>query len=87
MKQKNKKILIVNTNRYRHPPVLPLGIEYLVHSLSRHSFEVEILDLCFSDAPLKGLAYAINDIQPDAVCMTIRNLDSALFPGTDYFLP
>ena len=87
MKSRKRKILFVNPNRYVNPPVIPLGIEYLTHSLESHGFEVAVLDLSFSGDPFFDLESSIRDIQPDAICMTIRNVDSVLYPDTDYFLP
>ncbi len=83
----NNRILLINTNRYMDPPVIPLGIEYLVNSLMNQSFEVEVLDLCFAGNPIRDIEQSIKDFQPGAVCMSIRNVDSVLYPGTDYFLP
>jgi len=87
MKRKKRKILFVNPNRYVNPPVIPLGIEYLTHSLESHGFEVAVLDLSFSGDPFFDLESSIRDIQPHAICMTVRNVDSVLYPETDYFLP
>lgn len=87
MKSRNRKILFVNPNRYMNPPVIPLAIEYLTHSLKNHGFEVEVLDLCFSGDPRIDMDKAVMEVQPDAVCMTIRNVDSVLYPDTDFFLP
>lgn len=82
-----RKILFINPNRYAHPPVIPLALEYLVHALRRHEFEVRILDLCFSTDPQHDLTESVRDFNPDAFCLSIRNVDSVLFPDTEFFLP
>ncbi len=87
MKRRYQKILLVNPNRYREPPVIPLGLEYLAHALRELHFSVRLLDLCFSDQPLADLTAEIQKFGPDAICMTVRNVDSVLYPDTDYFLP
>lgn len=83
----NNKFLLVNPNRYTSPPVIPIGIEYLAHSCHKHGMETEVLDLCFSENPDDELRKALSDIRPDAVCFSVRNHDSVLYPDTEYFLP
>ncbi|GAB4387426.1 MAG: B12-binding domain-containing radical SAM protein [Thermodesulfovibrionales bacterium] len=80
-------VLLVNPNRYRNPPVVPVGLEYIAHALREHGFEPRAVDLCFSEGPREELEAAIRDIGPMAVCFTVRNVDSVLYPGTEYFLP
>lgn len=87
MKPSGTRILLVNPNRYRFPPVPPLGLEYLACALQEKSFEVEILDLCFAQEPAGELETAVVSFAPHAVGLTIRNLDSVLYPDTEYFLP
>jgi hypothetical protein len=82
-----RKVLFVNTNRYRIPPVIPLGVEYLARSLRREGFEVLVLDLCFSDSPETDITGAIDDFAPEAVCLSVRNVDTVLWPDPEYFLP
>ncbi|NOY54196.1 MAG: radical SAM protein [Deltaproteobacteria bacterium] len=87
MELSGTRILLINPNRYRFPPVIPLGLEYLAHALRKHSFEVRVLDLCFSTDPLRKLENKVRSYAPGVVGVTIRNLDSALYPDTEYFLP
>ena len=87
MKRRYQRILLVNPNRYREPPVIPLGLEYLAHALRQRHFSVRLLDLCFTDHPLDDLTTEVQRFGPDAVCLSIRNVDSVLYPHTDYFLP
>lgn len=83
----NKKILLINPNRYSAPPVIPVGIEYLDHSLRQHSFVTETLDLCFAENPASEIENKVSDFLPDAIGLSIRNIDSALYPDNEYFLP
>ncbi len=87
MKPSGTRILLVNPNRYHHPPVIPLALEYLAHALQRESFDVEVLDLCFAEDPFGALEKTIDTFAPHAVGLTIRNVDSVLYPNPDYFLP
>ncbi|MEJ2323312.1 MAG: cobalamin-dependent protein [Nitrospirota bacterium] len=82
-----RKVLFISTNRYRFPPVIPLGVEYLASSLRREGFEVQVLDLCFSESPKSDIARAVSDFAPEAICLSIRNVDTVLWPETEYFLP
>ena len=82
-----KKVLLINPNQYTHPPVIPIGLEYISHALREAGHEPIMLDLCFEDAPLTRVKEKTFSIEPDAVCITIRNLDSVLYPDTEYFLP
>ncbi len=80
------KILLVNTNRYRTPPVAPLALEYLASALSRTGHEYRILDLCFTEDPIAELAGEIADYRPDAAGLTIRNIDTVLASNNVFFL-
>ena len=80
------KILLINPNRYRTPPVPPLGLEYLENALRETRHECRILDLCFSDNPLLALEEEINDFNPDVAGMTVRNIDTVLFHNNVFFL-
>jgi radical SAM superfamily enzyme YgiQ (UPF0313 family) len=81
------KILLVNPNRFKSPPVIPIGLEYLRTALEKHNHEVEILDLCFSDTPEKDLDTILNTNAFDIVGLTIRNIDSAIYFNNQFFLP
>ncbi len=87
MKTQKRRVLLVNPNRYRQPPVVPLGLEYLAHAVQQKAFEVSVVDLCFSEDPHRDLAEAVRDFAPHAVGLTIRNIDSVLYPDTEFFLP
>ena len=79
-------ILLVNPNRFQNPPVIPIGLEYLVIALEKHNHNVEILDLCFSDTPEKDLDRILNKKSFDLVGLTIRNIDSAIYFNNQFFL-
>jgi radical SAM superfamily enzyme YgiQ (UPF0313 family) len=79
-------VLLVNPNRYKSPPVPPIGLEYLAASLESKGHRVEIADLCFSESPLKDVDHAILSFRPDVVGVTVRNVDSVLFHTNEFFL-
>lgn len=84
---KRVRALFFNPNRYQHPPVIPLGVEYLSDALRGLTFETSYIDLCFSDDPFADLTGRILDFRPDVICATVRNIDTALLLNNEYFLP
>ncbi|MBN1576187.1 MAG: cobalamin-dependent protein [Chitinispirillaceae bacterium] len=81
------KILFINTNRYHFPPVVSLGIEYLAGELSKTRHRFEVCDLCFSSDVNNDIETAIKRFDPDAVGITLRQIDTVLFQNNEYFLP
>ncbi len=43
------KVLLVNPNRYKSPPVPPIGLECIAACLEEKRHEAEIIDACFSE--------------------------------------
>lgn len=84
---RQKRVLLINPNRFLYPPVIPLGIEYLGYSLRGKYFDVNILDLCFSQDPMKDIEKTLKVYNPDFICIAIRNIDSALYPNSEFYLP
>ncbi len=80
------KVLLVNPNRYKSPPVPPIGLEYMAASLDGNGHKVEILDLCFSEDPRKDIDNAVRSFKPDVAGITVRNVDSVLYHTNEFFL-
>jgi hypothetical protein len=80
------KVLLINPNRYKSPPVPPIGLEYLAASLEEKKHAVEIVDLCFSDDPFKDVDAAVSSFRPDAAGITLRNVDTVLYHTNEFFL-
>jgi len=80
------KILLINPNRYRTPPVPPLGLEYLENALSYTQHECRICDLCFSADPLAVLQSEIDRFTPDVAGVTVRNIDTVIASNNVFFL-
>jgi len=71
------RALLVSVNRFSLPyPVFPLGLDYVAEGARPH--EVRILDLCATPqgAEAAAIADAIAVFAPDAVGISIRNIDS-----------
>jgi len=80
------KILLINPNQYRTPPVPPLALEYLYSTLRDSPYECRILDLCFSDDPISSLVEEIHNFNPDIAGLTIRNIDTCIYQNNIFFL-
>ncbi len=80
------RIALINPNRLRKPPVIPVGLEYLAHALRRAGHEATVLDLCFVDDLPSAMDGFLSDLRPDAVFLSIRNVDSAVRPEGSFYL-
>lgn len=82
------KLLLVSANRERTPyPVFPLGLAFLAGPLRQAGHTLTVLDLCFETDPLLALDAALLREKPDAVIISLRNLDNVTWPDTRSYLP
>jgi hypothetical protein len=73
------RILLISSNRLRFPyPVYPLGLDYVAGALAAARHETRILDLCpLDDAAVKpAVVAAVRDFAPEAIGISIRNIDN-----------
>ena len=77
MKLTMAKVLLINSNRFRHPwPVIPFGLCYIATVLeSTGNHIVRFLDLCFSEDCEADIRNSIRDFVPDVIGISIRNID------------
>ncbi|HEY6007376.1 MAG TPA: lipid biosynthesis B12-binding/radical SAM protein [Geobacteraceae bacterium] len=81
------KILLVSANRERSPyPVFPIGLAYLAGPLAAAGHTLSAIDLCFAPEPLSAMDQALADVAPEAVVVSLRNLDNVTWPGTRSYL-
>ncbi|MFX1350223.1 MAG: B12-binding domain-containing radical SAM protein [Promethearchaeota archaeon] len=80
-------ILLVNPNRFKDPPVIPIGLEYIASALEKYNYNVDILDLCFCEIQEDKLSNALDKISYDIVGFSIRNIDSLGYFNNEFFLP
>jgi len=80
------KVALVNTNRYLHPPVVPVGLEYLVEPLEQAGHPVEVLDLAFAEDPVGELVRFLDAARPDVTGLSVRNVDTGAFVTSLFFL-
>jgi len=72
------KVLLVSANQTGFPyPVYPLGLDHVAGAISP-PHEVRILDLCPvpEDGVAEAIAGEIREFAPDAVGLSIRNIDN-----------
>ncbi len=80
------KVLLINPNRYKSPPVPPIGLEYIASSLSGKGHTVEITDLCFAEDWRQYIDRSVEDMKPDIAGVTVRNVDTVLYHTNEFFL-
>jgi radical SAM superfamily enzyme YgiQ (UPF0313 family) len=80
------RILLINPNTYKSPPVLPIGLEYLSSALKKNKYHCDILDLTFIKKPLKKINDTLSNETYNIIGFSIRNIDSCLFFNNEFFL-
>jgi hypothetical protein len=83
---KNVDVLLINPNRFHSPPVPPIGLEYVAATIEHGGHRAKIVDLCFSENIDGDLDNALNGFNPDVVGISVRNVDSVLFPRNEFYL-
>ena len=81
------RILLINPNNMKSPPVIPIGLEYLATALEKHNHDVNIFDLCFVSSPISELKNILEKETYDILGFTIRNVDSCIYFNNEYYLP
>lgn len=80
------RVLLISANTEKLPdPVFPIGAAYMAAVAERHGHSVETLDLCFMGSIRPALDECIRCVEPQAVGISLRNLDSSSYPqNTSY---
>jgi radical SAM superfamily enzyme YgiQ (UPF0313 family) len=82
-----RRILLVAANSERLPdPVYPLGAATVATALRSAGHAVTTLDLCFETDRPGALERALEQVQPEILALSLRNLDSSSFPDTRSFV-
>ena len=75
------KVLLISANRERSPyPVFPIGLAYLTAPLAAAGHHLDALDLCFAADPGRAVREALDRCAPQAVVISIRNIDNVAWP-------
>lgn len=80
------KVALVNPNRLRNPPVIPIGLEYVAHAVRQAGHEAAILDLCFADDANAAVDAFLSACRPEVAFLSIRNVDSVIRAEDQFFL-
>ena len=81
------RVLLVSANREHIPdPIFPLGLAYVAAATRQAGHDVAAADLCFGRRPLETLRRTIRTFRPDAVGLSLRNVDNAAWPRTTDYL-
>lgn len=81
------KLLLVSANRERSPyPVFPIGLAYLAGPLAAAGHDLRVIDLCFTSDPVAEVSATLYNFSPDAIIISIRNLDNVTWPGSRFYL-
>jgi len=79
-------LTLINTNRMV-PPIGPIALDYIGASAGEAGIDVEIVDLCLTDDPLKMLQEHFAAHSPQLVGISFRNTDDCFWPGAQWFVP
>jgi radical SAM superfamily enzyme YgiQ (UPF0313 family) len=81
------KLLLISANRERDPyPVFPIGLACLAGPLSAAGHLLTVLDLCFETDPQMAISSVLSEFKPDAVIISLRNIDNVTWPATRSYL-
>jgi radical SAM superfamily enzyme YgiQ (UPF0313 family) len=82
------RVLLVSANQERSPdPVAPLGAAYVATATAAAGHEVRVVDLCFVSDVAATLSAAIAELEPEAIGISLRNVDNCAYPATVDYLP
>jgi len=80
-------ILLISTNRNSLPmPVMPIGACIVAEAAERAGHVVRFLDLMFIRDPHAAIAAALDSFVPDAVAISLRNIDNNDMRGTRFLM-
>ena len=80
-------LLLISANRERDPyPVFPIGLACLAGPLAAAGHVLTLLDLCFEPDPPLAISSALTEYKPDAVIISLRNLDNVTWPDSRSYL-
>jgi tryptophan 2-C-methyltransferase len=82
----NNKVLLINSNLMK-PAVSPIGLDYIGSITIRNGFNVELLDLNFSENIEYDIRKKLTNNSFLAIGLNIRNTDDCYYLSQDFFLP
>jgi radical SAM superfamily enzyme YgiQ (UPF0313 family) len=81
------RVLLVSANTEKVPdPVYPIGPAYVAAASRRAGHEVAGIDLCFASERRTTVEDALRDFAPDAIGVSLRNLDNSAYPQSSSYI-
>lgn len=82
------RVLLISANQERSPdPVAPLGVCYVASATAAAGHDVAVLDLCFETDVPAAVGAAVAAHGPEAIGLSLRNVDNCAYPDTVSYLP
>lgn len=70
------KVLLISANTEKfNMPTIPVGLAYVANATRRAGHDVTLLDLMFESDPLLAIRKKISELSPDAIGISVRNID------------
>jgi len=83
-----QRVLLVSANREHFPaPVFPLSLAYMAGALKKHGVSIRIFDAGLHRSPQEELISVLKTFRPDSVGLSLRNIDNAAYPFTQFYVP
>ena len=79
------RVALINTNRI-HPPIAPIGLDYIAQALAAAGHEPALLDLCWEGEWDQAIARFFADREVGLVGLSLRNTDDCMLAGQQSFL-
>jgi len=87
-KTSRPRVLLVSANRERQPfPVVPNGVACVASALEAAGHQVRVEDLCFSRDPHSSARKAVREFKPDAIGISVRNIDNSDLVALRHYTP
>ncbi len=79
-------LTLINTNRM-HPPIAPIGLDYIASAVRDTGIAVDGIDLCLADDAESELDRYFAAQRPELVGLTFRNVDDCFWSSCQSFVP
>ena len=69
------------------PPIAPIGLDYIAAAARKTGIDIDVVDLCLADEPLKILQDYFATHSPQLAGLSFRNVDDCFWPSARWFVP
>lgn len=81
------KVLLISANTEKiNMPTIPVGLAYVASATRHAGHEVILLDLMFESDPLETVQKRISELSPDAIGISVRNIDDQSYQNPQFLL-